>query len=179
MSIRRRSTVHDLTSLRLHPDGSRVQISQGGSSSGASSQVAKKTTINRNKSLRLSKSTVQDAHGNWIARDAGGNGTVESRRNKKIGDRVEAGEWYDLDTTSVGEEGDRGNDSVDNVRALKRKKFAHDFLSFLDSGREQSNSTLRSATAGSSSHVDSGIDHSTDIALPPPSSVRSPCFINL
>ncbi|EGO02131.1 hypothetical protein SERLA73DRAFT_71269 [Serpula lacrymans var. lacrymans S7.3] len=56
MSVRRKSTVHDLASLRLHPDGSRVQQSSS------------------NTRIRTAKYTTQDNRGNWIARDAGGLG---------------------------------------------------------------------------------------------------------
>ncbi|KAG6331318.1 hypothetical protein ID866_7767 [Astraeus odoratus] len=62
MSIRRKSTTHDLATLRLHPDGSRVQQS----SSSARQRTAKYTVI--------------DPRGNWIAQDAGGRASVKKRR---------------------------------------------------------------------------------------------------
>ena len=59
---KRRSTVHDFATLRLHPDGSRVALSQ------------------TNNKSRTSNYTTQDHRGNWIARDAGGLGRVKTRR---------------------------------------------------------------------------------------------------
>lgn len=62
MNTRRRSTAHDHAALRLHPDGSRVLNS------------------NTNLSSRRAKNAVRDARLNWIARDAGGLGTIKKRR---------------------------------------------------------------------------------------------------
>ena len=60
-SSKRRSTVHDLASLRIHPDGTRVSTS-------------------RNARQRKDKHARQDRHGNWVAQDAGGIGRVKTRR---------------------------------------------------------------------------------------------------
>ncbi|KAH7912947.1 hypothetical protein BJ138DRAFT_1082582 [Hygrophoropsis aurantiaca] len=66
MSIRRKSTTHDLATLRLHPDGSRVQ-----------------QTSNNVKS-RVAKYSVEDSRGNWVARDASGQGIVKKRKTANI-----------------------------------------------------------------------------------------------
>ena len=63
MSLRRRSTVHDLAALRLHRDNSRVLNSES------------------NLSSRRAKYSLRDARGNWIAQDAGGLGKVNKRRS--------------------------------------------------------------------------------------------------
>ena len=60
---RRRTTVHDLAALRVHPDGTRVQNSDA------------------NLAARRAKYAVRDARGNWIAHDAAGLGTVKQRRS--------------------------------------------------------------------------------------------------
>ena len=62
---KRKSTVHDLASLRIHPDGSRVG------------------TSSTNSRLRNAKYVVQDPRGNWIARDAGGLGQIKQRYSDK------------------------------------------------------------------------------------------------
>lgn len=64
MSTRRLSTVHDLATLRLHPDGTRVQNSD------------------KNLRIRASKYAARDSKGNWFARDAGGTGEVKQRLSK-------------------------------------------------------------------------------------------------
>ena len=61
MNPRRRTTVHDLAALRVHRDGTRVANSDSNSSS------------------RRAKYTTRDARGNWVAKDAGGLGTVPLR----------------------------------------------------------------------------------------------------
>ncbi|KAI6013755.1 hypothetical protein PISMIDRAFT_672428 [Pisolithus microcarpus 441] len=66
MSLRRRSTTHDLATLRLHPDGSRVQH----------------TSVSARP--RTSKYTVVDARGNRFARDAGGASLVKKRRKVDV-----------------------------------------------------------------------------------------------
>ena len=126
----RRSTVHDLTSLRLHPDGTRI-------------------TLNKNKGKEKARAvayTVKDRHGNWIAGDAGGVAGVPVFRKKKkrriaVGDADTDEEVFDLDV--VDERQDAEDDGMDvpkgaetknkralfiDPRALKRKKFYDDLV---------------------------------------------------
>jgi hypothetical protein len=63
-TARRRSTVHDFSSLRLHPDGSRVAIH-------SPARVDLRDSRIRN--------TGRDARGNRVARDAAGLGAVPKR----------------------------------------------------------------------------------------------------
>ena len=63
MSARRRSTVHDFSTLRLHPDGSRVEIN----------------SPTRSDHDSRTRKTGRDARGNRIARDAAGLGVVPKR----------------------------------------------------------------------------------------------------
>ncbi|KAH8118846.1 hypothetical protein DFH11DRAFT_1723684 [Phellopilus nigrolimitatus] len=168
MSIRRRSTVHDLASLRLHPDGSRVQPGPGPSQLDVDGNG-----FRVNGTTRLSKYNARDAHGNWIARDAGGFGAVKQRRRgrkggvdddkegKGKGKNIPAGEeeeTFDLDITAnassqrelssvksddcriADSSADDVEDGLKDVRAKKRKKFYHDF-SFLDALHSHPNFT--------------------------------------
>ena len=64
MSTRRRNTVHDFSTLRLHPDGSRVPIS-------SPTRTALHDPRMRN--------TGPDIRGNRVARDAAGLGVVPKR----------------------------------------------------------------------------------------------------
>ncbi|KAI5121189.1 hypothetical protein M0805_005990 [Coniferiporia weirii] len=156
MSIRRRSTVHDLASLRLHPDGSRVQISVRNDGTGRSGDSVGARAV----TARLARYITRDAQGNLIARDAGGLGLVKQRKNAKgakaaegkgkgkevaaedeenFDQDINAGESsrqrQDSATTEVDEEDDKSDESredgVKDTRAKKRRKFYHDF-SFLD-----------------------------------------------
>ncbi|KAH9942599.1 hypothetical protein B0H21DRAFT_780007 [Amylocystis lapponica] len=109
MSSRRRTTVHDLAALRLHPDGSRVPNSQN------------------------------NLQGNWIAQDAGGLGTVKKRRSAHKDQDIEEGESFDLagGDDEIGESSQRRHDEVvdealeGNTRGRKRRRF-HDDLGFLE-----------------------------------------------
>jgi len=60
----RRSTVHDFSTLRLHPDGTRVPISS-----------PSRDTINNSRT----RNTGRDIRGNRVARDATGLGVVPKR----------------------------------------------------------------------------------------------------
>ncbi|KAI9574323.1 hypothetical protein HD554DRAFT_2165813 [Boletus coccyginus] len=102
MSIRRKSTTHDLATLRLHPDGSRVQQSSV------------------NARHRTAGSTVVDSRGNWIAKDAGGKTSVKKRRsiNNIIHSDDAEGELIDLS-------GDEGS-GKDARRKSKGKQRARD-----------------------------------------------------
>jgi hypothetical protein len=64
MSARRRSTVHDFSTLRLHPDGSRVSIH-------SPARINLRDSRTRN--------TGRDTRGNRVARDATGLGAVPKR----------------------------------------------------------------------------------------------------
>ncbi|KAI8989867.1 hypothetical protein BD414DRAFT_414564 [Trametes punicea] len=126
MNPRRRSTVHDLAALRLHRDGTRVLNSD------------------TNVASRRAKHAVRDARGNWIARDAGGLGSVKQRRSAPHDgpDGVEEDEEA-LDDVSLPPENGKGkrraredkdSDAEDalNPRARKRRRFDKD-LSYLAS----------------------------------------------
>jgi len=63
-STHRRSTVHDFSTLRLHPDGTRVPISS-----------PSQDTINNSRT----RNTGRDIRGNRVARDAVGLGVVPKR----------------------------------------------------------------------------------------------------
>ncbi|KAF9236198.1 hypothetical protein BU15DRAFT_77171 [Melanogaster broomeanus] len=132
MSIRRKSTTHDLATLRLHPDGSRVQQSSV------------------NARHRTAGSTVVDSRGNWIARDAGGQSSVKKRN---VSAPADDGEGEHIELPSDEESGKRARsngkrkqrardsrppdeDSSDepehlNTRTKRRLYFTHDY-SFLD-----------------------------------------------
>src|SRR6267154_5360198 len=128
MSVRRKSTTHDLATLRLHPDGSRVQQS----------------SINRRP--RKAPSTVPDPRGNWIARDAGGKGIVSKTREISAQVEDEDGDIHLSDedddltarTNAKGKQKAIESDAEDsggertgkNFRAKKRRSFTED-LSFL------------------------------------------------
>ncbi|KAJ8082211.1 hypothetical protein PM082_008058 [Marasmius tenuissimus] len=107
MTEPRKSTVYDLTSLRLHPDGTRVLRTES------------------NQRLRASKYSVQDSRGNWIATDAGGSGHVTRYRTLREGGRERADEDFEdeLKSRTTDEEGLLLKD----YRAKKRRKFQHDF----------------------------------------------------
>ena len=156
MSIRRRSTVHDLASLRLHPDRSRVQTSSSG---GRKTHSARGST----RGYRPSRNIGHDAHGNRIALDAGGSAAIKQRKGAASRDLEEvdgeaSGRLEDVgrkthqeaDTVAdpkdprrrtrrpseAGESASASNDveTVKGQRARKRRKFYEDF-SFL-SGQE-------------------------------------------
>ncbi|KAG6902591.1 hypothetical protein C0995_014598 [Termitomyces sp. Mi166 len=106
-------TVYDFSSLRLYPDGSRVQ----------------------QKSKAAIARVVQDSRGNWLVRDAAGSGAVG--RYRKVREEKEGLEekWNDVDE---GEEDDSFKDRGKgkekeiprrrhNPRPAKRQKFSQDF----------------------------------------------------
>lgn len=88
MSLRRRSTTHDLAALRLHPDGSRVQ----------QASVSSRP--------RTSKYTIVDARGNRIARDAGGRNSVKRRRTVDVVVDGQERETIKLSPEDDGDDGD-------------------------------------------------------------------------
>ncbi|KAH7870494.1 uncharacterized protein C8R40DRAFT_1240395 [Lentinula edodes] len=108
----RLSTVFDLSSLRLHTDGSLVQ----------------QTTKNNN--LRSSKRTVRDTHGNWMAKDAGGLTFVPKYRKVLPMQREDEGkgsitEDY-LDNAAPRVDFFAQQPTLKTSRARKRRKFATD-----------------------------------------------------
>ncbi|OCH94504.1 hypothetical protein OBBRIDRAFT_823441 [Obba rivulosa] len=117
MTTKRRSTVHDLAALRLHPDGSRVQ------------------NADTNVQLRKGKAAARDARGNWIARDAGGSGKVKQRHaSARVAENTSDGEIFGTAGINGGEEQEHASqeqeDFLESSRARKRRKFNED-LSFL------------------------------------------------
>lgn len=170
--------MHDLASLRLHPDGSRVQNI---ASSSVSAEVpveltSARASANTRTRLQVVKTTVRDAQGNWRARDAGGRATVKYKRRVKkvVGKGAEGSNSreeldsnhgtrehsLDLDGETEGEEGSQG---VKDPRAKKRMKFLHDY-SFLET-----NSSPQLGLPGPS-NLSHSVTDSFD--LPVPSSVR-------
>ncbi|KAI0774698.1 hypothetical protein BD413DRAFT_472319 [Trametes elegans] len=127
MNPLRRSTVHDLATLRLHRDGSRVLNSD------------------TNLSSRRAKHAVRDARGNWLAHDAGGLGNVKQRRSASQPDRGDVSEPEDdadepphSPSKNKGKGRARGDDESGNEhdlnpRARKRRRFDED-LGFLVPG---------------------------------------------
>jgi hypothetical protein len=105
MTTRRRATIHDLTTLRVHPDGS----------------LAKSPTSTGGQRGRHS---IRDRRGNWIADDAMGPSTVKRRRKTRI-DEEGGTEEHGSDRRKV-----RGKPK--DVRTARRRKFLGDFT-FLDS----------------------------------------------
>nr|VWP01992.1 Uncharacterized protein [Ganoderma boninense] len=148
---RRRTTVHDLAALRLHRDGTRVANSDSNSSS------------------RRAKYTLRDARGNWVAKDAGGLGTVPLRPTVSQPPEDEqdddgGGSELEVDGQLAEEEGvfpkadkgkgraresgdEEGEIAVDS-RAGKRRRFDEDF-SYLDPGALPD---LASAPSGEDPH---------------------------
>lgn len=140
--MNRRATVHDLTTLALHPTGSRARAGQ--------------------------TNAIQDARGNWIARDAGGRGVVAKRPRLRPGDvssedeDEEAQERYDLTEADVLSEARNDNgpwtsrhgratvrvqsdiNAPKDERARKRHKFVHDvdFLENFTSAQKTQKSDL-------------------------------------
>jgi len=147
---RRTTTVHDLTTLSLHPTGSRAQPHETNS--------------------------LRDARGNWIARDAGGWGGVPKRKGVRadsVDDEEEEGEA----TVHTGrgikegkakrarEDGEEEGHSVKDSRARRRRKLVHDVDFIPDDKRSRVarghlNVLHNTDNIGSSSSVDFSIPSS-------------------
>ncbi len=162
---RRRTTVHDLASLRVHPDGSRVQNAQAfghdqdGEIPGVSSQT----------NLRASKYVAQDARGNWIARDAGGTVNVKQKFTKQ-----DKGKGRATDEDGGGAEQlvtDEEEDAKDS-RAVKKQKFQHDY-SFLSTSCIEDEIIPSSSLGEPSSSTFDPSQSNVPYSLPVPSSVSS------
>ncbi|PSR78319.1 hypothetical protein PHLCEN_2v7441 [Hermanssonia centrifuga] len=130
-AVKRRSTVHDLASLRLHPDGTRVANTE------------------RNTRPRQAKNATKDSRGNWIARDAGGLGQVKQRRAARPeqggggeeqvdgngeGDEVRRSSKAKGKQRAREEDGEVDEDVLRDPRAKRRKHFQADF-NFWDPAR--------------------------------------------
>ncbi|KAG6819138.1 hypothetical protein H0H93_015031 [Arthromyces matolae] len=108
-------SVYDFSSLRLHPDGSRVEQSSA-----------------QNLKLRYAAGAVQDSRGNWFARDAAGAGKVGRYRRVRDeeGDGEDVGEGINEEEeaprTRRKDKG-KGKASRSNPRPAKRRKFVEDF----------------------------------------------------
>ena len=124
MNSRRSANLHDLTSLRLHPDGSRVKAE----AEPKTSRKRDKSTAETNRTLRLAKYATTDYRGNWIANDASGSVHVKQRYNRKRPEDDYASRSYsDLENAQT----EKIEYNSENRRARKRRKFLED-LSFLD-----------------------------------------------
>jgi hypothetical protein len=162
MSIRRRSTIHDLASLRLHPDGSRVQnphIKEDELELDASQQ---------NLSSRRAHYVGKDAKGNWIAKDAGGRGFVKEIKagSKRKSNANSSDEEIQLDSERriddpEGEAEQEGKKELKDARAKKRRMFYEDYSFLEDAG----------STAGPSRSVSLSLPPQTQDELGVPSSV--------
>lgn len=118
MSTHRLSTVHDLATLRLHPDGTRVQNND------------------KNLRTRASKYAARDSKGNWFARDAGGTGEVKQRFSRtraedaQEGSSTEAEEEEQIVAKPNGkqraETESEGEGEVTDYRARKRRRYLAD-----------------------------------------------------
>ena len=119
-SSHRLSTVYDYTSLRIHPDGSRVNQSS------------------HNLRPRIARGAVRDSRGNWIARDAGGLATV--KKYTSVRDEASDEESFDFGDVEVqksnngpGSQGNKRKGKAPHQRerngrsAAKRQKFMNDF----------------------------------------------------
>lgn len=154
-AVPRRTTIHDLAALRVHPDGTRVLPPTA-------------TSTKPRKAHRA----VKDVRGNWIASDAGGTEGVK-RSKRKVTDRdTGEGEVFELPGAEQDSEGEgvgtterkKGkkrdiglNFSPKDARTRKRKRFEHD-LGFLEPTPLPSVNTIPAHLVAS---------------LPTPSSVRS------
>ncbi|KAF8076864.1 hypothetical protein FPV67DRAFT_1715388 [Lyophyllum atratum] len=128
MSGPRLSSVYDFSSLRLHPDGSRVQ-----------------QNTSKNLRPRYAASAVQDPRGNWFARDAAGFGTIgryRKVREEADGEEVDPGEdGQELSRRKgKGKAKERIPGRRHNPRPAKRQKFLHD-LDFLAPSTSSSSSS--------------------------------------
>lgn len=209
MSIRRRSTVHDLASLRLHPDGSRVQPSSSGE---RKTHSARGSTGGH----RPSRNTGYDIHGNRIALDAGGSAAIKQHKGAASRDLEEvdgeaSGRLEDVgrrphrETDTVADpkekshprrrtrrpseagESASSSDGVETVkgqRAKKRRKFYEDFpfLSGQDAnppGFVVPGLAPISDPVSPSQHVMRNRAALSQSSLPVPSSVRDFCLARM
>ena len=154
MSVRRRTTVHDLASLRIHPDGSRVQSSR------IRSDELNSSAPNKNLRPRRAHYVGRDAKGNWVAADAGVKLSVKAfkagTKRKGIADSSDEEIRMDLDQ----DEKQDVKGGVKDARAKKRKMFYEDY-SFLENTSTQagpSRSVSRSLPPSAQAAVQSEFD---------------------
>lgn len=119
MSKGRLNTVHDFSSLRLHPSGRRVQDQPGGEHKAST----------KNHHIK-SHNTVRDAGGTWIVSDAAGPSTVLKRTDGdgevQVGLSEEAkGKQRKVPPTSDGQHEDVGNEDEPTPQPRKRRKYTH------------------------------------------------------
>ncbi len=112
MPPRRRTTIYDFSSLRVHTDGTRVE------------------QTNRNRRPVSHKNTSRDSRGNWTARDAAGQWQVKRRRRNSSSSEPDDGKGKQKALESSEEEHATVK-KRETKRAEKRRKFVEDF-SFLD-----------------------------------------------
>ncbi|KZT29516.1 hypothetical protein NEOLEDRAFT_1175197 [Neolentinus lepideus HHB14362 ss-1] len=193
---RRRTTVHDLASLRVHPDGTRTPSAPSISTTNATLYAQDSSASTRGLRPRLAKYTIQDARGNIVARDGGGLGRVPYKYPVSATRVPDDAESFDLSAATVRLDGANGDEfaegseavpekkrkgrEVKDPRAKKRRKFVED-LSFLDSrspslSLPQRQSSPSNATRDVDFEVhpatdrDSGEAGATSFVLPTPSS---------
>ncbi|TFY59975.1 hypothetical protein EVJ58_g5441 [Rhodofomes roseus] len=162
MSTRRLSTVHDLASLRLHPDGTRVQNSE------------------KNLRIRASKYAAQDTKGNWFARDAGGTGNVKQRwakpRDEDADEESSSTDEDELPAKNKGKQRateDNEEEQLKDNRARKRRRFYED-ESFIAATPSGGPSAQGSPKASSSRLSES--EPPADWVLPTPSAETLKCM---
>ncbi|PBK93959.1 hypothetical protein ARMGADRAFT_965620 [Armillaria gallica] len=112
MPPRRRTTIYDFSSLRVHTDGTRVE------------------QTNRNRRPVSHKNTARDSRGNWTARDAAGQWQVKRRRRNSSSSEPDDGKGKQKALESSEEEHATVK-KRETKRAEKRRKFVEDF-SFLN-----------------------------------------------
>lgn len=117
MSGSRLSTVYDFSSLRLHPDGSRVHQTP------------------KNLRPRNARVSVQDSRGNWFARDAAGLGIIgryrktrDDTEDEQIGiGGVNSDQSDYLKRNGKGKAKEKTTGRRYDGRSAKRQRFFHDF----------------------------------------------------
>ena len=165
-STKRRSTVHDLASLRLHPDGSKVSNSES------------------NVQLKKSRHTTKDTRGKWIAHDAAGVNRVKTRRSANKDARSQPEEEIGEDEAAPGpsdaargkqkaveanDDEEDGSVSPKDTRARKRKAFVDDFT-FLGSSTKDTLASLPSSGLAVSTEQNT---FDSSLLLPPSSVSRT------
>lgn len=128
MASQRKTTVYDVTSLRVRPDGRRVD-----------QNATKHPRTNR----YWAPAAVKDSRGNWIAADAGGPSEVsryvprKRRRTEKEDDEEEDGNLDKGEDEEIVSEEDeledqpappsrKGKERMPDKRPSKRKRFKED-----------------------------------------------------
>lgn len=185
MAAGRKSTIHDLTSLRLHPDGRRVppnplatgpSNTQGSSNSKGKAKADPQTPREpedllyvprhaRGVHTKKTKYAVKDARGNWIARDAVGFVGVPrevKKRRKSLEEAIDEDEEEDVAVMGEGEGSSSGSPKEgEGCRARKRRKglVEKDFalLGRYENVEEGAVETLASGSSGTSLPLPSSV----------------------